>query len=57
VVQAPKDFKVEKMTGAVKPGGVLSGRIAGKLDKTTLAFDIEMNLPAKSAAAGLDCVK
>jgi hypothetical protein len=57
VVQAPKDFKVEKMTGAVKPGGVLSGRIAGKLDKTTFAFDFEMNLPAKSAAAGMDCVK
>lgn len=57
VVQAPKDFKVEKMTGAVKPGGVLSGRIAGKLDNTTFAFDFEMNLPAKSAAAGMDCVK
>jgi hypothetical protein len=57
VVQAPKDFKVEKMTGAVKPGGVLSGRIAGKLDKTTFAFDFEMNLPAKSAAAGMDCLK
>ena len=57
VVQAPKDLKVEKMTGEVKPGGVLSGKIAGKLDKTTFAFDFEMNLPAKSAAAGMDCVK
>ena len=57
VVQAPKDFKVEKMTGEVKPGGVLSGKIAGNLDKTTFTFDFELNLPAKEAAAGMSCGK
>jgi TPR repeat protein len=57
VVQAPTDFKVEKMTGEVKPDGVLSGKIAGNLDKTTFAFDFELNLPAKDAAAGMSCGK
>jgi hypothetical protein len=57
VVQAPKDFKVEKMTGEVKPGGALSGKIAGNLDKTTFTFDFELNLPAKEAAAGMGCSK
>jgi hypothetical protein len=57
LVQAPKDVKVEKMTGEVKPGGVLAGKIAGKLDRTTFTFDFEINLPAKTAAAGMDCVK
>ena len=57
VVQAPKDFKVEKMSGEVKPGGALSGKLAGSLDKTTFAFDLELNLPTKDAAAGMDCVK
>jgi Sel1 repeat len=57
VIQAPKDFKVEKMTGEVKPGGLLSGKIAGNLDKTTFSFDFELNLPAKYAAAGMGCGK
>ena len=57
VVQAPKDVKVAKMTGDIKPGGALSGRIAGSLDKTTFAFDFELNLPSRTAAAGMDCVK
>jgi len=57
VVEAPKDFKVEKMTGEVKPGGALSGKIAGNLDKTTFTFDFELNLPAKDAAAGMSCGK
>jgi hypothetical protein len=57
VVQAPKDFKVEKMTGELKPGGALSGKIAGNLDKTTFTFDFELNLPAKDAAAGMSCGK
>ena len=57
VVQAPRDFKVEKMTGEVKPGGALSGKIAGNLDKTTFTFDFELNLPAKDAAAGMSCGK
>jgi hypothetical protein len=57
VVQALKDFKVEKMTGEVKSGGALSGKIAGNLDKTTFTFDFELNLPAKEAAAGMSCGK
>ena len=36
VVQAPKDFKVEKMTGDIKPGGALSGKIAGNLARRHL---------------------
>jgi hypothetical protein len=57
VVEAPKDFKVEKMTGEVKAGGTLSGRIAGNLDKTSFAFDFDVNLPSKEAAAGMTCGK
>ncbi len=55
VVQAPTDFKVERMIGEVKPGGALSGKIAGKLGKTTFTFDFELNLPAKDASAGMTC--
>jgi TPR repeat protein len=55
VVEAPKDFKVEKMSGEIKPSGTLSGRIVGNLDKTAFTFDFDVNLPAKEAAAGMDC--
>jgi hypothetical protein len=57
VLQAPRDFKVEKMTGEVKPGGVLSGRISGGIDTTTFAFDFELSLPTEDAAAGMSCGK
>ena len=57
VVEAPKDFKVEKMSGDIKPGGTLSGKIVGNLDKTAFTFDFELNLPAKEAAAGMNCGK
>jgi hypothetical protein len=57
VVQAPKDFKVEKMTGEVKPDGLLSGKISGSIDKTTFSFEFELNLPSKDAAAGMSCDK
>ncbi len=57
VVEAPKDFKVEKMTGEIKPGGTLSGKIVGHLDKTAFTFAFELNLPAKDAAAGMSCGK
>ncbi len=57
VLQAPKDFQVEKMSGNVKPGGVLSGKISGGLDKTTFAFEFELSLPAADAAAGMSCGK
>jgi TPR repeat protein len=55
VVEAPKDFKVEKMMGDIKPGGTLSGKIVGNLDKTAFTFDFDLNLPAKDAAAGMSC--
>jgi len=55
VVEAPKDFKVEKMTGDIKPGGTLSGKIVGNLGKTAFTFDFELNLPAREAAAGMGC--
>jgi TPR repeat protein len=54
-LQAPKDFKVERMTGDVKPDGVLSGKISGGIDKTTFTFDFELSLPSKDAAAGMSC--
>jgi Sel1 repeat-containing protein len=55
VLEAPKDFKVEKMSGDIKPGGTLSGKIVGNLDKTAFTFDFDVNLPAKDAAAGISC--
>ena len=55
VVDSPKDFKVEKMTGDIKPGGALSGKIVGSHDKTAFTFDFELNLPAREAAAGMGC--
>ena len=57
MVEAPKDFKVEKMAGDLKPGGTLSGKIVGNLDKTAFSFDFDVNLPAKDAAAGMSCGK
>ena len=57
VVEAPKDYKVEKMTGEVKAGGTLSGKIVGDLDKTSFTFDFDVNLPPKEAAAGMSCGK
>jgi hypothetical protein len=35
----------------------LSGKIAGNLDKTSFAFDFDVNLPPKEAAAGMSCGK
>jgi hypothetical protein len=57
VVEAPKDFKVAKMVGDLSPGGTLSGKIVGNLDKTSFDFDFDVNLPTKDAAAGMSCGK
>jgi len=57
VVEAPKDFKVEKMTGEVKPDGALSGKISGGIDTTRFIFEFELSLPSKDAAAGMSCGK
>ncbi len=57
VAQSPKDFKVEKMTGEIKPGSMLTGRIVGGMGKTTWIFDFDVKLPEKHAAAGMSCGK
>lgn len=57
VAEAPRDFKVAKMTGDLRPGGTLSGKIVGKIDTTAFDFDFDVNLPVKDAAAGMSCGK
>jgi hypothetical protein len=61
VVNAPRDFKVEKMAGEVKPGGSLSGRITGSrsVDGRPYSWDLafDVTLPTKEAASGLGCGK
>jgi hypothetical protein len=56
-VESPKDFKVEKMTGEIKPGGTLGGKILGSRGKTTWNLDFDVKLPAKEASAGMSCGK
>lgn len=57
VAQSPKDFKVEKMTGEIKPGSMLGGRIVGGMGMTKWTFDFDVTLPEKDAAAGMTCGK
>lgn len=61
VVEAPKDFKVDRIAGDVKPGGTLTGRITGSRtsDGRPYAWDLtfDVTLPAKEAASGLICGK
>ena len=57
VVESPKDFKVEKMAGEVKPGGRLTGKIVGNRSKTAWNLEFDVTLPAKDAAAGMSCGK
>ena len=56
-VKAPRDFKVEKLTGEVKPGGALAGKIAGKWQKTSWNIAFDVKLPAKDAETGMSCGK
>jgi hypothetical protein len=56
-VESPKDFKVEKMTGEIKPGGALAGKIVGSRGKTTWNLDFDVKVPAKEASAGMSCGK
>ena len=56
-IEASKDFKVEKMTGEIKPGALLSGKIVGSRGKTSFTLDFDVTLPAKDAAAGMTCGK
>lgn len=55
VVEAPGDFKVERMTGDVNPGGSLSGKIVGRRGDTTWDLEFDVTLPRQDAAAGLSC--
>jgi len=54
-VKSPKDFKVENLTGEVKPAGKLAGRIVGKWHKTTWDLTFDLKLPATETAQGMDC--
>jgi hypothetical protein len=59
LIEAPKDFKVERISGEVRPGGTLSGRITGgrSSDGRTYAWDFtfDVTLPANEAASGVGC--
>jgi TPR repeat protein len=57
VIESPKDFKVEKMTGEAAPGGRVAGRIVGSRAKSTWTLDFDLGLPTKEAAAGMACKK
>jgi hypothetical protein len=45
------------MTGEIKPGGTLAGKIVGSRGKTTWNLDFDVKLPAKEASAGMSCGK
>ena len=55
VLQAPKDFQVERLNGTVEPGGALAGRIAGRHGASAWTIEFDVTLPAKDAAAGMTC--
>jgi len=59
LIEAPKDFKVERISGDVRPSGKLSGRITGgrSSDGRTYAWDFtfDVTLPANEAASGIGC--
>ena len=59
LIEAPKDFKVERISGEVRPGGKLSGRITGgrSSDGRPYAWDFtfDVTLPANEAASGIGC--
>lgn len=55
VVKSPPDFHVDKMSGDIRPGGTLAGRIVGARGKTTWNFEFDVTLPTKEAAAGMSC--
>jgi hypothetical protein len=61
VIKPPKEFKVDAISGDLKPGGKLAGKITGSRSSDgrpysyDLAFDV--TLPAKSAASGVACGK
>jgi hypothetical protein len=54
-----KDVKVVKLAGAAKPGGRISGKVAGTKKEQDRVFtfdaDFDVQLPQKQAGAGLSC--
>jgi TPR repeat protein len=56
VLEAPDEFKVDKMTGEVKPGALLSGKLTGKRGGTSFTADFDINclprMPAQDWSAG-----
>ena len=57
VLEAPGEYKIEKMAGEVKPGAPLSGKLIGKRGGTSFTADFDVTLPARDAGAGLVCGK
>ena len=61
VLQLPKDkeLKVEKLSGDLKLGGRLAGRVTGGKTSDGLPYsweiEFDLPLPAKSAASGVSC--
>lgn len=56
-VRSPRDFKVQKMDGAIKPGGSLVGAVTGSWRKTTFDLEFDVKLPARESESGMDCGK
>lgn len=56
-VKAPKDFKVQKLSGEIKPGGSLAGKMAGSWRKTSFNLDFAVTLPTRESDSGVDCGK
>jgi hypothetical protein len=55
-----RDLKIEKLTGELKPGGKLAGKmkVDTKLDRGqaySWELEFDVTLPAKNAAAGMGC--
>lgn len=62
VFKLPKDsktFKVEKLSGELKPGATISGRLVGSVSGGGKPFSWEIDftakLPERAAAAGMGC--
>jgi hypothetical protein len=53
-----KDWKFEKLSGKLEPGGTLSGRMTGRRESEgqyAWEIDFDLTLPAKPAMGGMGC--